>query len=89
MPCAGPAYSCNSLIVIRSPLGELRLHAAAPAPPQGSTRRRLARALRAAAERFARARLGYMAREIDPWAIDRLAASDPEAARELRKLFGL
>jgi uncharacterized protein YjiS (DUF1127 family) len=25
MPCAGPDYSCNSLINLRSPLGEVRL----------------------------------------------------------------
>ena len=27
MPCAGPDYSCNSLITIRSPLGEMRIGA--------------------------------------------------------------
>ena len=25
MPCAGPDHSCNSLLSIRSPLGEIRL----------------------------------------------------------------
>lgn len=88
MPCADPAYSCNSLLTIRSPLGEVRLHASAPTPPRARAQRVVC-VLRAAVEAFALARLRSMAREIDQRAIDELAVSNPAAARELRKLFGL
>lgn len=155
MPCAGPDYSCNSLISIRSPLGEIRLGPPGSAKPAarplwplirtyrasremlahrrqrqallrldrrllddvglmeadahrearkwavemattaifaGSSLRPLARfwrAFLAASERFTRQRLKYAARELNTGLLDRIAASDPEVAREIRKLFGL
>jgi uncharacterized protein YjiS (DUF1127 family) len=33
MPCSGTDYSCNSLITLRSPLGELRIGAPQSAHP--------------------------------------------------------
>jgi uncharacterized protein YjiS (DUF1127 family) len=152
MPCAGPHHSCNSLLSVRSPLGEIRLGPPGSAKPAArplwplirtyrasrellahrrqrralgqldqrlltdiglsqadadeETRRpsrreilaffvfpgfpfRLLRVLRAAAERFARQRLRCAARELDQSLLERIAASDPEVAREIRKLFGL
>jgi uncharacterized protein YjiS (DUF1127 family) len=152
MPCAGPQYSCNSLLSVRSPLGEIRLGPPGSEKPavrplwplirtyrasrellahrrqrralgqldqqlladigvsqadaDDETRRplrreilasfafpgvplRLLRVLRAAAERFARQRLRHAARELDQSLLDRIVASDPEAAREIRKLFEL
>jgi hypothetical protein len=41
------------------------------------------------AEWLAREQLRHAAREIDPRIIDQIAATDPEAAREIRKLFGM
>jgi uncharacterized protein YjiS (DUF1127 family) len=153
MPCAGTEYSCNSLISIRSPLGEIRLGgpgSANPAPqplwlvmrtflmfrealahrrqrralrrldphlqrdigvsgaelereasrpfrirvdeaPAQTSRQssRLVQAFRAAAEWLAREQLRHAGREIDSRKLDELAVSDPETARELRKLFDL
>ena len=153
MPCAGNDNSCNSLISIRSPLGEVRLGApdsANPAPsplwpairiflrfrealahrrqrralrrldphllrdigvsetemereasrlyrvrthkaPAQSSRQssRFLRACMAGAQWLAHEQLRHAAREIDPRILDDLAISDPETARELRKLFDL
>ena len=87
MPCASPNHSCNSLLSIRSPLGEVRV--GAHAPPDLLPRSRLWRPILAVAEWLAREQLRHAAREIDPRLIDDLAASDPEAACEIRKLFDL
>jgi CO/xanthine dehydrogenase Mo-binding subunit len=50
---------------------------------------RFLRAFRAAAEEFTRQRLRYAARELDQSLLDRIAVSDPEAAQEIRRLFGI
>jgi uncharacterized protein YjiS (DUF1127 family) len=138
MPCAGPNYSCNSLLSIRSPLGEIPLGAPDSAKPAArpiwpvikayrasrealahrrqrqslralDTRllrdigliradveeeergswRRFVGALHAGAEWFARQRLKHAARELNQSLFDEIAASNPEASREIRKLFGL
>jgi hypothetical protein len=68
-------------------LGEVRL--GAHAPPDLRPGSRLWRSILAAAEWLAREQLRHAGREIDPRLIDDLAASDPEAACELRKLFDL
>lgn len=87
MPCASPNHSCNSLLSIRSPLGEVRLSAHAPSDLRPGSR--LWRVILAVAEWLAREQLRHAAREIDPRIIDQIAATDPEAAREIRKLFGM
>lgn len=138
MPCAGPNYSCNSLLSIRSPLGEIRLGAPDSAKPAArpiwpvirayrasrealahrrqrqslrvldtrllrdigltridveeearGSRRRLLGTLRAGVEWFVRQRLKCAARELSQSVLVRAAASNPEAVREIRKLFGL
>jgi uncharacterized protein YjiS (DUF1127 family) len=55
-------------------------------PPPAS---RLWRAILVAAEWLAREQLRHAAREINPRIIDQIALSNPEAAREIRKLFDL
>ena len=124
MPCAGPDHSCNSLLSIRSPLGEIRLGEAIAHWNQRQALRELDRhllkdigrsraeasrearvsstatdvfravaprsfrwvpsGLRAALERFARQRLRYALREVNP-----LLNTDPtsDVAREVRKML--
>ena len=138
MPCAGPNYSCNSLLSIRSPLGEIHLGAPDSAIPAArsiwlvikayrasrealahrrqrqslrtldtrllrdigltradvdeearASRRRLLGTLRAGAEWFVRQRLKCAAHELSQSVLHRASAADPEAVREIRKLFGL
>ena len=50
---------------------------------------RLLRALRVGILWFAQQRLRYAAREINEGLLERIAASDPEAAREIRRPFDL
>ncbi|MEX2127894.1 MAG: hypothetical protein WD871_06575 [Xanthobacteraceae bacterium] len=88
MPCASPNYSCNSLISIRSPFGEVRLGASDWAAPGFRPIARFSRAFLVGSEWFARQRLRYAARELNQSLLDDIAASDPEAACEIRKLFG-
>ena len=79
MACA--TSSCHPLY-LRSPRASVRV-------TMKSAASRFLRTLRAATERFARERLRHAARDIDQHVLDKLAAADPEAARELRDLFGL
>jgi uncharacterized protein YjiS (DUF1127 family) len=50
---------------------------------------RLWRTILVAAEWLAREQLRHAKREINPRIIDQIAVSNPEAAREIRKLFDL
>lgn len=126
MPCAGPDHSCNSLLSIRSPFGEVRLGEAIAHWNQRQALRELdghllkdigrsrteagreARfwstateifgavaprsfkcfpsGLHAALERFARQRLRYALREVNPL-LNTDSASD--VAREVRKMLEL
>jgi uncharacterized protein YjiS (DUF1127 family) len=71
------------------PFGEVRLSVRVPAPDKSRPASRFWKMLRAAAEWLAREQLRHAAREIDPRIIDEIAVSNPEAAREIRKLFDL
>lgn len=88
MPCAAASY--DSLIPIRPPLGEVRL--GEPEKVRWS-RRSLAPLLRQATlatiDWLVREQLRHEGHAVDPEVLDALAASDPEAARELRRLLGL
>lgn len=87
MPCAGPDHSCNSLITIRSPLGEVRLGASAPGEP---TPRPVPLPIRLyliirewLAHRRQRRALGALDRHL----LHDIGVSKPDAAREARKPF--
>jgi len=87
MPCAGPDHSCNSLISIRSPFGEVRLGApgsAKPGPPLLGPFIRICLALREAlAHRRQRGALALL----DKHLLKDAGISEADAAQEIRKWF--
>jgi uncharacterized protein YjiS (DUF1127 family) len=58
-------------------------------PNESRPASRLWRAILAGAEWLAREQLRHAKREINPRIIEQIALSNPEAAREIRKLFDL
>ena len=87
MPCAGPDYSCNSLITIRSPLGELRIGAPNSNAPSSRPVWLFAKAYLAAREWLAHRRQRRALGELDQRLLDDIAVSKSDATAEGRKLF--
>jgi uncharacterized protein YjiS (DUF1127 family) len=87
MPCAGADFSCNSLITIRSPLGEVRLGApesAAPSPrPVWFLAKTYLRVREWLAHRNQRRALGAL----DGHLLNDVGISKWDAASEARKPF--
>jgi uncharacterized protein YjiS (DUF1127 family) len=65
MPCAGPNYSCNSLLSIRSPFGEIRLGAPDSAKPAARPIWPVIKAYRASREALAHRRQRQSLRVLD------------------------
>jgi hypothetical protein len=85
MSCAVSRSSANSLVAMRCSFGEARSFAS----DRAAAGSRIVRAFRAAVDWLARNRLWHEGRTVDPRLLDDFAVSNPEAARELRKLLGL
>ena len=87
MPCAGPGYSCNSLINIRSPLGDVRLGAPDSSVPSQRSIWLLVRAYLAVREVFAHHRQRRALRRLDPRLLRDIGVSKAEIEREARRPF--
>ncbi|HEY7459200.1 MAG TPA: DUF1127 domain-containing protein [Xanthobacteraceae bacterium] len=87
MPCAGPDYSCNSLITIRSPLGEVRFGAPGSAAPSPRPIWTLVRACLAVGEAFAHRRQRRALAALDSQLLNDIGVSKADAVREARKPF--
>ena len=87
MPCAGPDHSCNSLISIRSPLGEVRLGDPNSARPGPRPIRLVIRAYSAIREAFAHRRQRQALAKLDGRLLDDSGLSHAEAEHEIRKPF--
>jgi uncharacterized protein YjiS (DUF1127 family) len=87
MPCAGPTQSCNSLITIRSPLGEVRIGAPDSAAPSARPIWFLARIFLAVREWYAHRAQRQALQTLDQHLLDDIGVSKPEAANEARKFF--
>jgi uncharacterized protein YjiS (DUF1127 family) len=87
MPCAGPDYSCNSLITIRSPLGEMRIGAPNSAAPSARPIWLFAKAYLAVREWLAHREQRRALRELDERLLNDIAVTKPDATTEGRKLF--
>jgi len=81
MPCAGPDNSCNSLLSIRSPLGEVRLGAPGPSGPPSL----LVRAILALREMLAHRRQRRALARLDNRLLRDIGVSREEAERESAK----
>jgi uncharacterized protein YjiS (DUF1127 family) len=87
MPCAGPDYSCNSLITIRSPLGEVRIGAPNSEAPSPRPIWFFAKAYLAVREWFAHRGQRRALRELDEHLLDDVALTKRDATTEARKFF--
>ena len=87
MPCAGPDYSCNSLLTIRSPLGEMRIGAPQSAAPSSRPIWFLAKAYLRAREWFAHRTQRRALSELDRRLLNDVGISKHDAASETRKRF--
>lgn len=85
MPCAGPDYSCNSILTIRSPLGEVRIGAPGSSAP--STVWFLARTYLSVREWFAHRRQRRELSGLDRRMLDDIGVEKSDAAKESGKLF--
>jgi uncharacterized protein YjiS (DUF1127 family) len=89
MPCAGPDHSCNSILTIRSPLGEVRFGAPNSSHPSPQPVWLLARAWLALREAIAHRRQRRALAMLDTRGLNDIGVSRPDAAREARKGFRL
>ena len=87
MPCAGPDYSCNSLITIRSPLGEVRIGAPESNAPSSRPIWFLAKMYLSAREWLAHRRQRRDLSELDRHLLEDIAVSRADAASEAKKFF--
>jgi uncharacterized protein YjiS (DUF1127 family) len=87
MPCAGPDHSCNSILTIRSPLGEVRLGAPNSTHPCPRSVWLLARAWIAMREAIAHRRQRRALKALDDQGLNDIGISKPEAEREARRGF--
>ena len=87
MPCAGPGYSCNSLITIRSPLGEVRLGAPESAAPSSRPIWFLAKTYLLVREWLAHREQRRALDALDPHLLNDIGISKPDAASEAHKRF--
>ncbi len=85
MPCAGSDHSCNSILTIRSPLGEVRLGAPNSAHPSPRPVWLLLRAWLALRETIAHRRQRRALAMLDMRGLSDIGISRPEAEREARK----
>jgi uncharacterized protein YjiS (DUF1127 family) len=84
MPCAGPDFSCNSLLSIRSPLGEIRLGAPGSAKPAARWLWPFVRAWRVGREAIAHWHQRRALADLDPRLLQDIGVSQIQAARETR-----
>jgi uncharacterized protein YjiS (DUF1127 family) len=84
MPCAGPNHSCNTLLSVRSPLGEARLGAPVDSAPceRMPLLRRIGLAVR---EMLAHRRQRRELAERDDRLLDDIGVTRADAMREARK----
>ena len=87
MPCAGPDHSCNSLISIRSPLGEVRLGARDAAKPGSRPHGLFIRMRLAFREALAHRRQRRALAALDQHLPKNAGIPEADAARETRKWF--
>jgi uncharacterized protein YjiS (DUF1127 family) len=87
MPCAGTDYSCNSLISIRSPLGEIRLGGAGSANPAPQPLWQVIRTFLAFREALAHRRQRRALRRLDPHLLRDIGVSKAEMEREASRLY--
>jgi len=87
MPCAGPDHGCNSLISIRSPLGEVRLGGPNSVTPGSRPVRLLICAYSAIREAFAHRRQRQALAKLDDRLLNDAGLSRVEAEHEIRKPF--
>jgi uncharacterized protein YjiS (DUF1127 family) len=87
MPCAGPDYSCNSLIKISSPVGEMRIGAPNSDAPSPRPIWLFAKAYLVVREWFAHRGQRRALRELDERLLDDIAVSKPDAFKEGHKFL--
>lgn len=87
MPCAGPDYSCNSLINLRSPLGEARLGDANSSAHDRLQPAPFARLYSWICEAFVHRRQRCALCALDARLLADIGIAQPDAAREVRKPF--
>ena len=87
MPCAGTDYSCNSLISIRSPLGEFRLGGPGSANPAPQPLWPVIRTFLAFREALAHRRQRRALRRLDPHLLRDIGVSEAEMEREASRLY--
>jgi uncharacterized protein YjiS (DUF1127 family) len=87
MPCVGPDHSCNSILTIRSPLGEVRLGAPNSTHPSPRPVWLLVRAWLALREAIAHRRQRRALKALDERRLKDIGVSRPDAERESRKGF--
>jgi uncharacterized protein YjiS (DUF1127 family) len=87
MPCAGPDYSCNSIVTLRSPLGEVRLGAPDSAAPSPRLLWLLAKTYLQAREWLAHRKQRRDLNALDRHLLNDIGISKPDAASEARKPF--
>ena len=87
MPCAGPDYSCNSLITIRSPLGEVRLGAPESAAPSSRPIWFLAKTYLWVREWLSHREQRRALDALDGRLLNDIGISKPDAESEVRKPF--
>jgi uncharacterized protein YjiS (DUF1127 family) len=87
MPCAGPSHSCNSLITIRSPFGDVRIGSPDSTAPSSRPVWLLARTYLALREWLAHRMQRWALQTLDQHLLDDIGVSKPDAANEARKFF--
>jgi uncharacterized protein YjiS (DUF1127 family) len=87
MPCAGPDYSCNSLITIRSPLGEVRIGARQSDAPSSRPIWLLAKMYLWTREWLAHRRQRRDLSKLDRRLLEDVGVSKTDAASESKRFF--
>jgi uncharacterized protein YjiS (DUF1127 family) len=87
MPCAGPDYSCNSLLSIRSPLGNVRVGAPVSGEPNPQRPSLIACAWIALREMIAHRRQRRTLGKLDERLLKDIGLTKAEADREADKLL--
>ncbi len=87
MPCAGPDHSCNSLLSVRSPLGEVCLAAPGSGGPESNRPSLFARLVLALREMAAHRRQRQALAALDEHGLQDIGVSAREAEREIHKPF--
>jgi uncharacterized protein YjiS (DUF1127 family) len=87
MPCAGPDYSCNSLLTIRSPLGEMRVGAPESDAPSSRPIWFLAKMYLRAHEWLAHRVQRRALTNLDERLLHDIGVSDRDAKREAGRSF--